>query len=120
MNVEPSAAATAAHPGYVRLVLPSELARARAACRKFSRLCDEEGARGGLILAAACEADHRELEGQIALATSAVSRGFKLAVVAQGHNAALIFRIAGATAARRKAKARVFSSEHRAAAWLMA
>jgi phosphotransferase system HPr-like phosphotransfer protein len=115
-----SRAAIAAHPGYVRLVLPTQHAHARAACRKFSQLCQEEDARGGLILTRSSDADPAELESQMALATRGVLPGFKLAIVAQGTDAASIRRIVGATAARRRAKAKAFPSEHRAAAWLIA
>lgn len=109
----------AAHPGYVRLVLPPEDAQARSACRQFSELCGEESANRGLIVAQSSSSNPGELEHQIALATGAVCAGFRLAVVAQGKHASRISRIATATAARRRARARIFSSEHQAAAWLM-
>lgn len=113
------AADVAAHPGYVRLVLPARDAQARAACREFSYLCREESASRGLIVARYSDSGPRELEAQIALATREVSPGFRLGLVVQGSAAASIAQIAALIANRRKAKARAFPSEHRAAAWLM-
>jgi len=55
----------------------------------------------------------------MALATHGVLPGFRLALVAQGADATSICRIVGVSAARRRASARLFPSEHRAAAWLM-
>lgn len=111
--------AVAAHPGYVRLVLLPQRAQARSACRRFSELCREESTKRGLILARSSNSDPVELKDQISLATLAVSQGFKLAVVAQGTDAAYISRLATSSASRRSARAKVFSSEHQAAAWLM-
>jgi hypothetical protein len=53
------------------------------------------------------------------LATRDVSSGFKLGLVVQGAAAGTIAQIATSIARRRQAKARIFSSEHRAAGWLM-
>lgn len=109
----------AAQPGYVRLVLPRRDADARAACRKFARLCREESACRGLIVARSTDSSPPELENQMILATRDVSSGFKLGLVVQGAAAGTIAQIATSIARRRQAKARIFSSEHRAAGWLM-
>ena len=112
-------ASVAAHPGYVRLVLPGEHHRACAACRRFAQLCSQESPRGGLILARSSDSDPAERESQIALATRGVPPGFRLALVAQGSDATRLRRIVGAIAARCRASAMIFPSEHRAAAWLL-
>lgn len=113
------AADVAAQPGYVRLVLPPRDPQARAACREFSNLCREESASRGLIVARFSGSNPLELETQMTLATREVSPGFRLGLVVQGSAATSIAHIATAIASRRKAKARIFPSEHRAAAWLM-
>lgn len=110
-----------AHPGYVRLVLQwdSGPAHARAACRKFASLCREENASRGLIVAESSGALIAVLEDALEAATGGMGRRFKLAVVARGSAAGIISKTAASIAARRKAIAKVFSSEHQAAGWLM-
>jgi hypothetical protein len=109
----------AAQPGYVRLVLPVHAAHARSACRRFSSLCREEAASRGLILAPSSDWTREELEKHIGLATREMTLGFRLAVVVQGSAAASVSEIATSVAARRKARTKIFWSEHHAAAWLM-
>ncbi len=113
------AADIATQPGYVRLVLPPRDPQARAACRRFSDLCREEGANCGLIVARFSGSGPVELESHIALAMREVSPRFRLGFVAQGTGASCIGRIAASLTHRRGAEVRVFPSEHRAAAWLM-
>jgi hypothetical protein len=116
-----SATSAAAQPGYVRLVLPSDggPARVRAVCRKFASLCQEESASRGLIVAESSQSLGDELDEGFDLATSAMCHGFKLAVVTRGAACRNISKTATSIAARRRATARIFSSEHAAAAWLM-
>jgi len=106
-----------AQPGYVRLVLDAEDTPrvARAAGRRFALLCREEDASRGLIVAGDAGSD---VDWEDALAAS--RPGFRLAVVARGQGAGQIARTAASLASRRGAAARVFKSEHQAAAWLMA
>lgn len=110
-----------AYPGYVRLVLRGNdgPARTRAACRRFAVLCREESASRGLIVAESSRATAQELDEGFELATAALSRGFKLAIVAHGPACRRICSTAASMAARRRATARIFTSEHEAAAWLM-
>lgn len=111
----------ASQPGYVRLVMrwDGAPARARAACRQFASLCREEGASRGLIVAESSDGMAAGFEDGLEAATAALRRGFKLAVVARGPAAGSISRTAAAIAARRRVTAKVFSSEHQAAGWLM-
>ena len=109
----------AAQPGYVRLALATGDAGALAACRKFSKLCAEESANRALVIAQSSGSNRLEIENQIRVATGGLLRGFKLAVVAQGSDATSVARIAEATAIRQNGKAKVFHSEHQAAAWLL-
>lgn len=105
-----------AHPGYVRLILgPDDAPRdARAAGRRFAKLCREEDASRGLIVAGTAAAG---VDWDDALAASGA--GFRLALVVRGSESAHVARAAFSAASRRSAVARLFKSEHRAAAWLM-
>lgn len=110
-----------AHPGYIRLVLHWDggPAHARAACRRFASLCRAENASRGLIVAESSGAATAALEDAFEAATAGLGRGFKLAVVARGSAAGSISKTAASIAARRKAIAKLFPSEHQAAGWLM-
>ena len=120
-RVRPTQSAMA-YPGYVRLVLRRNdaPAHARAACRRFALLCREECTNRGLIVAE-CDASTEEgLDQSFELATACLADGFKLAVVARGRAYYRICVKARSIAARRRTTARIFPSEHEAAAWLMA
>ena len=110
-----------AQPGYVRLVLSADdgPGHLRAACRKFASLCREEHASRGLIVAESSHVTSAEVADGFEAATAAVGRGFKLAVVVRGSTSARISQTVASIAARRRAVAKTFTSEHQAAGWVM-
>jgi hypothetical protein len=110
-----------AQPGYVQLVIGAEagLRGAKAACRQLAKICREECVNGALVLFLAAGPAVAQLQDHLPLAMQALSPGFRLAVVSSCPAAAPLAAALADKGTACGAVAKVFPSEHRAAAWLM-
>jgi len=119
-GLSPMASATAEihiEPGFVRMILADAAQSAQnvTACREFVRVCVTEGATRAMI-ANRVDGDAAGLREALGILTGSTPRRLKLAIVARGTAQAASERV---LARQRSLNARVFRSEHEAAAWLL-
>lgn len=106
-------------PGFVRMTLAdaAESAQNITACREFVRVCVTEGATRAMIANRADgDAARLRLREALGVLTGAMPRPLKLAIVARGTAQAASEKVLDR---HRSLNARVFPSEHEAAAWLL-